>query len=228
MKPNIKIVIACAGSKVADAGRMERDEHAVEFVARPHEASSQKDVLYAHPDDRVDDNADDGQSWRQKLCDYNKKYRNKRSDNPLNLKPAYLLYKPPIYGRLVAHYGCDNVFILSAGWGLLDASFLTPYYDIAFSKQAERYKRRDPKDTYEDLCFLPPSDDKVVFFGGKDYLPMFLELTKNYKERWVFYNSACKPSVSQNCALRRYETRTRTNWHYCAAQDFMAGKIACP
>lgn len=226
MKPNIKIVIACAGSKV-DTGRMKRDEHEIEFVAHPHKAPSEPGRLYAHPDDKVNDNADDDQSWRQKLCDYNKKYRNKHSDNPLNLNLAYLLYKPKIYKQLVEHYGCDNVFILSAGWGLLNASFLTPHYDITFSKQAESYKRRALKDKYEDLFCLPPSDDKVVFFGGKDYLPLFLKLTKNYKARCVFYNSADKPCVPQNCTLRRYETRTRTNWHYCAAQDFMAGKITC-
>ena len=59
--------------------------------------------------------------------------------------------------------------------------------------------------------------DEIVFFGGKDYLPLVCELTGAIKTRkTVFYNSGRVPSAP-GCTLRRFDTRTRTNWHYeCA------------
>ena len=61
------------------------------------------------------------------------------------------------------------------------------------------------------------TDEPIVFFGGKDYLPLFCDLTKNVKaKRTVFYNSGYAPAA-QGCALVRFVTTTRTNWHYeCA------------
>ena len=52
------------------------------------------------------------------------------------------LYKNSAYEYLVNQLGEDKVFILSAGWGLIPAPFLTPDYDITFSGNAEAYKRR--------------------------------------------------------------------------------------
>jgi len=39
--------------------------------------------------------------------------------NPLGLCPAYQLYENKTYGRLAARFGLGNLFILSAGWGLI-------------------------------------------------------------------------------------------------------------
>ena len=66
---------------------------------------------------------------------------------------------------------------------------------------------------------LPASaKEPVVFLGGKDYVELFSELTADVPgERSVFYNSATPP-VAQGCKLRRFETSTRTNWHYEAAR----------
>ena len=59
-----------------------------------------------------------------------------------------------------------------------------------------------------------------VFFGGKDYLPLFCDLTKDVKaKRTVFYNSGYAPAA-QGCALVRFVTTTRTNWHYECARNF--------
>jgi hypothetical protein len=41
--------------------------------------------------------------------------------------------------RLVEKFGIEKVFILSAGWGLIRADFLTPNYDITFSGSAEAF-----------------------------------------------------------------------------------------
>ena len=123
-------------------------------------------------------------------------------------------------------FGCENVFILSAGWGLIAASFLTPTYDITFSASAEPYKRRRPRDVYHDLCQLTDdSRQEFVFIGGKDYVPLFVELTSSIPVRTVFYNSENPPSAP-GCTLRRFQTNTRTNWHYECARALLSARAA--
>lgn len=73
---------------------------------------------------------------------------------------------------------------------------------IVASVSAERYKRRRKGDLCRDLRMLPnDTDEPIVFFGGKDYLPLFCDLTKDVKaKRTVFYNSGYAPAA-QGCAL---------------------------
>jgi len=215
----LKIVIQCAASKVPDAGTL-IDERArpVLFVARPDFAPPSETCIYARPDDP----ARHGKTWRDLLVDYNA-----TGANRLGLLPAYRLYLHQVYGQLVDRYGVDNVYILSAGWGLIQADFLTPKYDITFSASADKYKKRSKRDRYNDFRMLPDDgDEDVVFFGGKDYLPLFCNLTREYRgRRFIYYNSASPPE-SPGCMLIRYHTKIKTNWHYWCARDFMEGKIA--
>ena len=141
--------------------------------------------------------------------------------NPLGLCPAYRLYENQTYGRLADRFG-SNLYILSAGWGLIRADFLTPYYDITFSPSADSYKRRRKADRYQDFCMLlRDADEPIVFFGGKDYVPLFCTLTKSAKgKRTIFYNSA-RPPEAPDCRLERFETATRTDWHYECANHFL-------
>ena len=220
----MKIVIQCAASKVPDAGLLtDARGTPVLFVANPGLAPHSETWIYARPDDP----AGNGLTWRDLLVDYNTDY-NTTGENPLGLLPAYRLYCNEVYGQLVDRYGLGNVFILSAGWGLISADFLTPKYDITFSASADKYKRRSKRDRYNDFrMLLDDSGGNVVFFGGKDYLPLFCNLTRKYRgRRCVFYNS-CSPPEAPGCTLIRYPTTTRTNWHYSCARDFMAGKITC-
>ena len=65
------------------------------------------------------------------------------------------------------------------------------------------------------------TDEPIVFFGGKDYVPLFNTLTKSAKgKRTVYYNSV-QPSDAVGCTLKRFETTTKTNWHYKCAKDFL-------
>ncbi|HEC11668.1 MAG TPA: hypothetical protein ENI80_00180 [Acidiferrobacteraceae bacterium] len=217
----MKIVIQCAAKKDPNAGYLTNgDGKPVLFVANPDKAPPSDAYLYARPDDLTEN----GKTWRELLVDYN----NRAGNNPLNLSPAYKLYSNTTYERLVKQYGVDNIFILSAGWGLISAKFLTPKYDITFAQtpKDQKYKQRSQQDQYHDFCLLPnDSDDALVFFGGKGYLPLFCELTQNYQgHRFVFYNSGVQPETP-GCTLIRYLTTTRTNWHYSCARDFMSGKI---
>ena len=212
------IVIQCASTKTPGAGFLRSsDGKPVSFVANPTAAPPNNDCLYARPDDL----ADDGRSWRKVLLDYNA-----QTDNSLQLLMAYRLYENRVYEQLVAKFGLDQVYILSAGWGLIRASFLTPYYDITFSASAELYKRRRPSDPYDDFCMMQAGiDDRVVFFGGKDYIPLFCRLTESIKTaKTVFFNLKSPPSAP-GCKLQRFPTTTKTNWHYECANAFLEGKV---
>jgi hypothetical protein len=161
------VVMQCAAAKRPDAGYLRTTEgKPVVFVANPEAAPHVPGKVYARPDDL----SDRGVSWRQVLLDYNAR----PAENPLGLLAAYRLYGNPVYERIVDQFGVEKVYILSAGWGLIGAGFLTPFYDITFSQSAESYKRRRKTDLYEDFGMLAfDSADEIAFFGGKDYLPLF-------------------------------------------------------
>ena len=131
------VVIQCAASKQPYAGCLRQaDGQEVLFVADPPSAPP-NNCVYARPDDI----AHSGHSWRDELLRYNET----PDHNSLNLLPAWQLYKNETYELLAEKYGKHRLYILSAGWGLISADFLTPKYDITFSAQADRYKKTAPK-----------------------------------------------------------------------------------
>jgi hypothetical protein len=209
------VVIQCAASKQTNAGCFRTDDgRRVLFVAQPDMVPPSGMIHHARPDDL----SDAGASWREELMRYNAD----RQGNPLGLLPAISLYTHPTYARLAKKVDADRLFILSAGWGLLPASFLTPNYDITFSPQAEPYKRRRRTDPYCDFAPLPDDDNTpMVFFGGKDYVPLFAQLTQTHRgPRTVFFNSQ-QPPAATGCLLERFVTNTRTNWHYECADAWL-------
>ena len=213
----MNIVIQCAAKKSPEAGHLRRqDGQKVLFVADPNRAPAHKEYGYARPDDV----ADTGVNWRTELLRYNEASQS----NPLGLLPAWQLYGNRTYELLKNTFGAEKLFILSAGWGLIAADFLTPAYDITFSPSAEAYKRRRKKDRYDDLCMLSDNGNRpIVFFGGKDYVGLFCKLTERFNgPRHIFYNSAHPPDAP-GCTLKKFSTTTRTNWHYECAQAFITG-----
>jgi hypothetical protein len=131
------VVIQCAATKRSKAGRLiTRDGKPVDFIAHPELAPTEPTKIYVRPDDI----SDRGISWRQQLCKYNEA----QSANPLRLLPAYQLYENKTYRLLVGRFGIENVYILSAGWGLIRSDFLTPHYDITFS-QSDRFVQTPPQ-----------------------------------------------------------------------------------
>jgi hypothetical protein len=219
----MRIVIQCASSKEPQAGHFKApDGRAVDFVAHPELVQPRGRSLLARPDDPVPGSPG---TWRDLVAAYDAS----PGSNPFGLYPAYRLYSNPCYAILVERFGAENVLILSAGWGLIRSDFLTPHYDITFSNAADPSRRRRPRDHYEDFCHLPENaNGPLVFFGGKDYLPLFWHLTRAMRsERVVFYNSGTQPNVP-GCSLIRYDTTMRTNCHYTCASDFAAGRIGIP
>jgi hypothetical protein len=213
------VVIQCAGSKRKNAGFLKtQDGRPVLFVAHPELAPPAAHCVYARPDDA----SDAGGTWRDQLLAYNASPGN----NPLALLPAFELYENDIYRALVKQFNLEKTYILSAGWGLINAAFLTPSYDITFSAKADNFVRRRKPDAFCDLSMIPANTtEQVIFFGSKEYVPLFAALTGAVRgERIVFYNSVTAPSAL-GCNLIRFETRIRTNWQYECAAAFLRGDL---
>ena len=219
----MKIVIQCAGTKKPSGFFRTADGRSVKFVAHPELASASEagQHVLAHPDD----DAGDGRSWRDSIVEYNQLAASRC--NPLGLWQAAQLYSPPAYADLGRRFGKENVFILSAGWGLLRSSFLTPNYDITFSRKAKAFKRRRHADSYRDFCQIEDDDgEPIIFLGGKDYLPLFCTLTSPVRAERIVYFNAGTPPDAPGCRFVKYETMRRTNWHYDLAADLSSGKLA--
>lgn len=187
------------------------------FVAKPDAAPADTSQLYARPDDV----SDTGESWRTVLREYNEEYNVAPGTNPHCLLPAWQLYKNRTYKILADHCDLGRLYILSAGWGLIRADFLTPNYDITFS-QAEPFKRRGRREAFADFSLPLGIEDDIVFFGGRGYVELFCRLTAHAKgHRTVFY--AANKVEAPGCTLRRYERST--NWHYKCAQAYVDGRL---
>lgn len=216
------IVIQCASGKQPHAGHLRTcDGRNVVFVAKPDAAPAGTGELHA----RSDDVSDTGKSWRTALQEYNEKHKSAPGANPLGLLPAWKLYKNPAYRKLACHYGTDRLYILSAGWGLIRADFLTPGYDITFSN-ADRYKQRRSGDPFEDFPLPADVEDPITFFGGRSYIPLFCRLTANARgDRTIFYaGNTPHKDVAPGCTLRGYG-KPFTNWHYVCARSYAEGRL---
>ena len=231
-KEHMIVVIVCAAGKDPSAGHMLTENgQRVMFVADPKKAPPHKSIIYKRPDDL----AHSGLSWREELNKYNRKYNRDPLNNPLRLLPAWRLYEPRppyrnIYRKLVKVFGTKNVFILSAGWGLISACFLTPDYDITFSPEAAKKKpcarrRKQDENLYEDSAMLPEDTRKpIVFLGGKSYVPFFCSLTEGAKSRRIVFYKSKVPRSAPGCVLYRFITETRI-WYYECAKELVLGKI---
>ena len=220
------VVMSCAASKKKCAGTLTtRDGKLVKFVAHPKQvqAPNNNELLYAHPDDKSDHES--GLSWRGLLdrCNDNPVHN---LHNPLCLWPAWQLYENKIYRKLVCNFTTKNVYILSAGWGLVRSDYLVPNYDITFStsnKVNKAFRRNFQKDHFEDHCQLPSVvEGPIVFFGGKDYFPLLHSLMeKQGCKKIVFYSASRKsaPDAPGYCLMK--SEYGGTNWHYRAACKFI-------
>jgi hypothetical protein len=212
-----KIVIQCAGSK-HDWSYFRTDNGTrIEFVAHPDSAPRTPGIRYAHPDQP----SENGLSWRQCVLDYNAN----RGKNPSSLEPAFRLYRARQYEQLVDEFGVTQVFVRSAGWGLIRSDFLLPHYNITFqrpSSTGERYIWRRPHDRFQDFDQLSANpEDHIILVGGKNYREYFEAFTAAFRaNKTVYYNSdAIFPRSGFDYKL--FETSRRTNWHYSCADELI-------
>lgn len=185
------------------------------FVADPGHAPREPDLCHSRPDDT----SSFGGCWRKLALGYNANPRN----NPLGLLPAHALYPDEIYRRVIEELGAKQTYILSAGWGLIGASFLTPNYDITFNPGAEPFRRRGPSDRWADFCMLPDDTaEDVYLFADADYLPLFCRLTASYPGRRIVFYRSENPPEAPGCDLRKFETAVEANWHHECARAFLS------
>jgi hypothetical protein len=222
----MKIVIQCAGQKRKRTKRMRSPSgEELLFVARPEllVRDSGSSVRYCRPGDPVGPGLG---TWRDALGSYNR-----ASENPYDLSSAADLYRPRVYRELVDAFGWENVFILSAGWGLIRSDFLTPDYNITFSnqKRVPPWARRAKRLTLplEDLNHLAEAmtspDEPVHFFGGRDYLPMFHALTRNVAAKLIVHHKG-SPPLYEGFSYELFSCDRNQNWHYGAAEAFIMSK----
>jgi hypothetical protein len=96
---------------------------------------------------------------------------------------------------------------------------------LTFILSVNASKRRRKTDRYDDFRMLPDNTKRdIVFFGGKGYLPLFCSLTDTIPNKKMCFNSATVPRFDA-CTFRRFETTTRTNWHYECAKAILDGTI---
>ena len=216
----MKVVIQCSATKNKAAGSFTFNARRVTFVSHPELHRGASSEILFRPDSRVPSTSI---TWRDHLLAYNK-----GAHNPDRLLCAADLYSPDIYRSLLRHAGSKNLFILSAGWGLVRADFLVPDYDITFSSQAEPWKRRRKRDVFSDFAQLTQVDldatEDIYFFGGKDYLPLYYTLTRTLVARKVVYYVSAHIPRDPAFKYIRYST-AGTNWHYGCAKDFIEGSM---
>lgn len=215
----MKAVIQCSASKQGKLWVWQ--DRPVKFVAHPELCAGSDESLYCRPDDLI---PGFDYSWRRKLDAYNR-----LGSNPNGLSKAGDLYKPREYRELVDALGWENTFILSAGWGLVQADFLLPSYDITFSSRADRYKRRTKHDRYDDYNHLAVAgigrDEGIHFFGGNDYLPLYYDLTRHLPGRKVIHHKSKRIQRQEGYVYVKYTTTRSTNWHYSCVRDFIKGRV---
>ena len=142
----MKAVIQCCKTKAGTAS-FRVGAQRVKFVAHPTLRSEETNDFPARPDDPMPSQT---MTWREHLAKYNE-----TGENPLLLKPAGELYAPvgyTGYADLLRHFGPANLYVLSAGWGLVRADFLLPDYDITFrSQDTPKWCVRKPADEFNDF-----------------------------------------------------------------------------
>ncbi|MCX7546219.1 DUF6884 domain-containing protein [Marinicella gelatinilytica] len=222
-----KIVIQCAGTKNPCGSFVDKVGKLVKFVAQPELCQSNEKFNFQKPDGLDSD----GISWRDKLITYNK---TQYKENPLKFLKAYELYKPAAYKGLVDKFGIENVYILSAGWGLVNADYLLPDYDITFSstKKKDKYKKRKVLDYFNDFNFIDSNNnDEIIFLGGKSYQRLFVKLTNHLSSKKVIvYNSDKMPNFDQIKSekftkLGKSGKRLNMNWQYECAKEIINEKF---
>ena len=225
----MKIIIQCCASKVPFAGTFKtKTGKPIHFVANPS-AVYENTECYYRPDDLIPWS---NMSWRAFLKKYNDNYKLKKY-NPDNLLMSGDLYSPPAYSDLINKFGYENVYVLSAGWGLVRSDYLLPSYDITFSYRAANLKRRKQNDHYHDFNELYYNmssineNEKIYFFGGNSYLPLLYRLlSKIPADKIIYYISENVPKKTRYKYIRYPNPSGRkTNWHYDCIQDYIHGCI---
>ena len=207
-----RFVMQCAKSKQSDGWLVDADGRRIAFVARPDSAPSVEGASAQHPDG-LDQN---GIPWRQHVIDYNHRY-SETGENPQGWHRAGDLYTHPAYARLAGLGPQGTTYILSAGWGLVTSDYLLPNYDVTYAsgQNVPRCSIRQRSQSWQDFNMLPSDvQDPLIFIGGRRYLEAFAQASRTYAGPRIAYFNSVDETALPGVEMRRFETSTKTNWHY--------------
>lgn len=227
----MKVVIQCAGRKDKTAKTFALKGVDQTFVAIP---SGENQV---RPWDEIPTLT--GKTW----MDCVKAYRNPTEwplfeQADINVSGSGLLtecgrlYLPDAYSALVNRLGKENVYILSAGWGLVRADAGIPTYNVTFSeaKKVPVNARVTPEGRSKSPSISGgmPGDDVIHLFMTPNYVEYWFQSFSGKDidpQRGVFHwiNGAknLPASIHEKNVIWHELGDMRTNWHYAAVAQFL-------
>jgi len=214
----MNIIIQCQGKKKNINRFTGGNNRKVMFVADPSKYSS-TDYLACRPDDMK---SKQDMSWRQYIYLINQSGKCFKDNRVIR---SAELYTETIYMQLVNAFGWENVFILSAGWGLIRSDFYIPYYNITFSqvnREIKYIQRKKNSDDWHDFQQLDSSSkEPLVYFGCYGYIPLLTNLTKKYKGKKIAFYAAYEAGKElQKSGFAIIKRDSYTNWHYKCAEEW--------
>ena len=144
------------------------------------------------------------------------------------------LYLPVAYSALISRLGKENVYILSAGWGLVRADAVIPTYNITFSEapKVPMNARVTPEGRSKSPSISDdmPGDDEIHFFMTPNYLEYWFQSLSGVggdHRRFVFHwkkGARNLPAgIHEGNAIWHELGGMKTNWHYAAVNQFLNG-----
>jgi hypothetical protein len=222
------IVIQCANRKVANAPTLTLNGNAVHFVVKPRDEQKDK-----RPWDQIPGS---DKTWIDCVKAYNEtggaipgEYikLNIGTEDGRQLMQCGNLYKHPVYSELMAACGLRNVYILSAGWGLVRADKYIPNYNITFNPSGDHSVRIGVKDRlqYPFMSDEIPDNGEINLFISRAYVLYWSHLYLGIVQRTVLHWRLGQelPDGQYRTVIKHDCGNQRTNWHYTAARQFIAG-----
>lgn len=178
--------------------------------------------IFATPDEVI---RNENITWRDLIS---------KQENRNDLTKAYKLYKHEIYKKLYERFKND-LYIFSAGWGIVSAEFMLPNYDITFSdgKNIPDYAKRNKEFQFNDFNHLSGIDKNeiIIFIGLGKYLNSFLRLVGDLpNKKVVFYkdkmfNACAEKGTTKSIQFKRFEGGSNRKWHYLCAEDLINNNL---
>jgi hypothetical protein len=221
----MKVLIQCAGSKIEEASTLIRNGQEIKFVARPTLGSDQ-----CCPWDNIDGN--NSPTWIDCLRSFND---NAQQGLPPGVTwgqgvptQAIHLYSDAIYERIADAVGAENVYILSAGFGLVRGTDVIPKYNITFSNANKvllnariTSRRRIPLGTLRNEI---GGADQIHLFLTPNYISYFLGANPTFNTNRLSLHwraGQTVPDGLEQVAIQQHVIAKRTNWQYIAADRFI-------
>ena len=219
-----KIIIMQCARRKNNFGHICFNGKRVSFVANPTINSPDQ----FRPDDLIPGLAP-RLTWREAITKYN-------TDQTLplgvtiegaQLPMAFELYANNAYHAVANAIGCENLYILSAGWGLVRSTYRIPYYDITFSGSINLNLRK-AKQEWADYNQFPNTvkeDQCVHSMIGVKYFRLFNRLFPREVTLRFHHKAGNAPGnfLGRAWDFQLHPGKLRTNWYYQCARNVTAG-----